>query len=156
MCETIDAYFPAIEKMIDLYGYDSILLATDDYHYEEIIQQLKDRFNNMEILSYNGNGRLEVSSFHGKSIEFAENLNQTSVHLLSMMYMVELYIISSHAKGFVGKFTSNFFRLAVAWNSFQCDYASCFSPFISIDSTFCFGHGRYTGFSLVRNENFLC
>ena len=51
-------------------------------------------------------------------------------------------MLLSESDGFVGKFTSNFFRNAFSLKAASCD---CAPPFISLDAPWCFDYGLRVG-----------
>eukprot|EP00966_Prymnesium_polylepis_P117498 2716046-Prymnesium_polylepis.2 len=51
---------------------------------------------------------------------------------------------------FVGKFTSNFFRIAYELKAAQCD---CAPPFVSLDAPWCFDFAAEIGKSRVTLSN---
>lgn len=67
-------------------------------------------------------------------------------------FLVDLFLLAD-ADGFVGKFTSNFDRMAYALGVGQ---SGCATPFVSLDSVWCNNFGGETGKSLLTNKTFWC
>ena len=54
---------------------------------------------------------------------------------------------------FIGQFTSNVFRLAYELKTAQCD---CAAPYVSLDSSWCFGFALRSNVNPVNNLSMIC
>eukprot|EP00928_Gymnodinium_smaydae_P034336 TRINITY_DN24360_c0_g1_i4.p1 TRINITY_DN24360_c0_g1~~TRINITY_DN24360_c0_g1_i4.p1 ORF type:complete len:419 (+),score=69.42 TRINITY_DN24360_c0_g1_i4:47-1258(+) len=146
-CDGLDVYMESIKKLAP-YGYRSVYLATDD---PAVIQEAK--------RSLSGNFTLLVGAPSQAQDRSSKNETQLFDDLMYKVNLAREYrevlldiMLLADTDGFVGKFTSNIFRLAYALNF---GMRRCATPYISLDSFWCFSYGELKGQTL-EGQPFRC
>lgn len=140
-CEDLDVYMTHVRQMFKTYGYKSIYLATDD---PSMIEETKKfpEFNWM-FDAENAAGTL------GRHLKKPTNKEEvTEAHSL-----LKDLLLMSNADGFVGKFSSNLDRQAVALSYGQ---KQCAIPHVSLDAHWCNDFSQQNGYNPLMKASFMC
>eukprot|EP01064_Diplonema_japonicum_P012728 TRINITY_DN20105_c0_g1_i1.p1 TRINITY_DN20105_c0_g1~~TRINITY_DN20105_c0_g1_i1.p1 ORF type:complete len:447 (+),score=43.91 TRINITY_DN20105_c0_g1_i1:86-1426(+) len=156
-CDAISVYVPMVNFMVKRYGYKSIFVATDN-------NELKD------LLKKGGVGKVftvpvftpdwEVPVFRdaSRNLTAIEHAAPGSFDPLEtgLQFITETLLLAK-CQGFVGKFTSNFFRNAYALSSHDTvSKGICLKPVISLDSPMCMDFAVRGGTNCQTGERFYC
>lgn len=144
-CSLVSDYLNEIETYATDTGIKTIYIATDS---EDVIQETLS-FPQYEFLylpldrsSSNQKSKLWDHLVKDRLRDGKTSETQNEV----MLATVDMFLLSK-CDVFVGKFTSNFFRVAYAIKAASCD---CAPPFVSLDAPWCSGYGYRDG----SNYNF--
>eukprot|EP00928_Gymnodinium_smaydae_P071018 TRINITY_DN5470_c0_g5_i1.p1 TRINITY_DN5470_c0_g5~~TRINITY_DN5470_c0_g5_i1.p1 ORF type:complete len:464 (+),score=89.37 TRINITY_DN5470_c0_g5_i1:279-1670(+) len=147
-CEGLDVYVRAIES-IRGYGYRSIYLATDD---PSVVEEAKKRLaGNFTLLLGPPSQAQDRSRGEQQSVVFDDITGRIDLGREYREVLLDILLLAD-ADGFVGKFTSNIFRLAYALNF---GLRRCAAPYVSLDSFWCNAFGEPGGRTL-DGRTFYC
>jgi len=163
-CSALADYMVEVEKLRNETGVSTIYLATDSF---DVILHAASQFPSYTWLKWTDAITFTKQLFSEHPdvvwddiIRLNEANNRTEVNEhAGLLTSIDLMLLAQ-CDFFVGKFTSNFFRIAYELKAAQCD---CAPPFASLDAPWCFDYAAEAGTSsiLMKNgtlmtEKFLC
>ena len=141
-CEPLSAYMPHVRRVARLVGATSVYLATDSARVlaDARLYASEFSFHTMNLSSaYESHDTLWDKKVRTR---LRDGLAERSFRE-AWEATVDMMLLSE-CDGFVGKFTSNFFRNAYSLKAAACD---CAPPFVSLDAPWCFDYGLRVGFN---------
>ena len=145
-CEPLSAYMPHVRRVARLVGATSVYLATDSARVlaDARLYASEFSFHTMNLSSaYESHDTLWDKKVRTR---LRDGLAERSFRE-AWEATVDMMLLSE-CDGFVGKFTSNFFRNAYSLKAAACD---CAPPFVSLDAPWCFDYGLRVG--TIRTSN---
>eukprot|EP00755_Sulcionema_specki_P039379 Sspe_Gene.112716::Locus_95969_Transcript_1_1_Confidence_1.000_Length_1451::g.112716::m.112716 len=146
-CSTFDEYLPHIHEMVRIYGFRTVYLATDD---NSIRNKAQSHFPGLTVIA----PRWTTPTFmkDGKEVPIEKaTFDPLTVGTQSLAEIQAL----GRCDGFVGKFTSNLFRVAYMLASFR-DGKGCVRPVKSLDAAWCLDFGVNSGVNCQTKKQFFC
>ena len=152
-CDGLETYMQEVEKMRNESGVSTILLQTDS---DKVRMKAKTQYPQYSWLMWDG------AKEHDKQV-FAEHKtnnwdkimeqntasgNTRQSEETARLAMVATMLLAK-SDMFVGKFSSNFFRLAYELKAADCN---CIVPFSSLDAAWCFDYAAPAGRSRFQDS----
>jgi len=150
VCDLIEAYAARARLLISRHGFKSLYVATDDAAVAAAVTARSEELFGLRrsaVFVADVDRTLYARGYYNKVLKQtpADEARADAEAILDDVLLL------AHADGFVGKFTSNVARLAVALSA---AHKGCIAPFDSLDSKWCADFGIKVGESI--HGDFLC
>lgn len=148
-CRSLKDYMPTVNKMIDMYGYKTVFLATPD-------PTVLDEINNFDHVNFR---YLPVTNT--TALMKAQNIRKIDIAIEKGIVdagnefdeaMISAYMLGE-SDGFIGGFSSNAAR--IAYSMMASGPTGCIKPFDSFDLNWCNAFGKGGG-GVLRVGNQTC
>ena len=149
-CDELSIYLTRARAMIAAHGYRGVFLATDDATVAASAAS-NDAFGVPIILA---NADVDRKQLYGRGYynKILRRMRDSDAMTDARVLLDDLFLLAA-CDGFVGKFTSNVGRLALALSN-AWKGGDCVVPFESLDAEWCADFGRRTGSSI--HGKFFC
>ena len=146
-CRDLKDYMPTVNKMIQMYGYRTVFIATPD---PSVLTKVKNFPNVSFKFLPTTNTTMLMKKLHYRKIDDAIAAGVVDAGEEFEEAMISAYLLSE-SDGFIGGFSSNAARMA--YSMLASGSNGCIKPFDSFDLNWCGAFGKGGETVLRRNKH---